>query len=367
MRSCTLRLALVSLVLVFLAGPWVARAQTGQTAAVAVFPVANCVGSATFRAITASSYGASVNGCQQWGPNTEAFGINCASRTYGGRTMWELLLEQRMYHCSGGNPAVRTVGVVGDTGCYNIGDGSMVLDCSSSAASKINTTLLGPVPMTTNTLIITSIPSTPDPSTYVSAAWEDTQCQTGSGVGQALQATFCRVYINSNSSLPRPSYRVSCAAFTSSSSWTVSLWAVPQGSTDFWAARSLCQSGAAPTQVITGSDTGCVTLPLLNGMSNSVVIDCSANGNQAFLNYVPAQQAAAAVSSSTGFPSGPPATIAASSTGASGSTPATQTSTGASSSTAKGISSASSRSSVALTWLGALSFAGLYAAAAIGL
>lgn len=253
------------------------------TAALAVWSVRGCQGTATFQAVPVSGDETNSNCVPLAGGYRANRGsLQCNFGTSYGSTTTQWRLWQNANTCDSGSTstsiAATTYGINGDLTCYNIAGGSMVLDCTTSAAAKVGTTITSP-PMHSSLIVpyTSATPALPTGTTAtVASQWPDAECLDGSAT---MTAWFPSKSCSSTGSTPGTTnggaYRVAC----SGSTWTVSLWTTGSASSSYDACNA---ATTAPTVLRTGTGLQCVALQ----PKSSIVVDCTQANNYAQMNFV---------------------------------------------------------------------------------
>lgn len=256
------------------------------TAALAVWPVRGCQGAATFQAVQVSGDEFQKNlDCVPLpgGYRATRGSLTCNAGTSYGLTTTQWRVQQNANTCDSGSTstsiAATTYGINGDFTCYNIAGGSMVLDCTASAAAKVGTTITSP-PMHAALIVpyTSATPALPAGTTAtVASQWPDAECLDGSAT---MDAWFPSKSCSSTGSTPGTTnggaYRVAC----SGSTWTVSLWTTGSASSSYDACNA---ATTAPTVIRTGTGLQCVALQ----PKSSIVVDCTRANNLAQMNWLP--------------------------------------------------------------------------------
>jgi len=264
------------------------------TAAVATWDQRNCEGSAVFRAITVSSADNKASTCltlpggTSTPPNTQFNGGFICNRwsTPTGQTVW-WLQQQNTAGCGTGNQLLgTTVGINGDFACYNLAIGSVVVDCTGSAAGKVGTTITSPA-MTTNQYVPNG-PTTPAASSQA-ALWTGSSCSTGSALMNWVSNQECASTVGINGpGVPTgaSSYQVSCDSRSTASLWTLNVWTAASNGGTTSGANAACRASSTPTVQIRGSGASCSRVEPYG----SIVVDCGALVPSAWVNYLSMRQ-----------------------------------------------------------------------------
>ena len=256
------------------------------TAALAVWSVRGCQGAATFQAVQVSGDEFQKNlDCVPLPGGYRALpgSLTCNAGTSYGLTTTQWRVRQNANTCDSGSTltgiAATTYGINGDFTCYNIAGGSMVLDCSSSAAAKIGTTITSP-PMHASMIVpyTSATPALPAGTTAtVASRWQDDECLDGSASFSAWHPSkSCSNTGSTPGMMNGGAYRVAC----SDSTWTVSIWTTGSPSSSYDACNA---ATIAPSVVRTGTGLQCVRLE----PEGSIVVDCTRANNLAQMNWVP--------------------------------------------------------------------------------
>jgi len=239
-------------------------------AAVGAWPGIGCQGTtwpATSFVVSSSAGGT----CAQL-PNNNYARLRCNWYTVYGTTQTAFRFDI-VQSCSGTAVIDSTVvGLVDDVGCYNTAVGSYFIDCSASGAARAGTTMTSPAMHSTQIVPLSYDTSHTGHNSSV-ALWGDAACQAGSGLFIKGSSTSCK------SSEINDSWRVTCASNTADSAWTISIWSGASSSSTYQA----CNDGAPPSSTVSGSGALCTATRF-----GSVVIDCSLQYNENYINYLPA-------------------------------------------------------------------------------
>lgn len=246
-----------------------------DVAAIAVWSGPGCSGTQTFVSVASSST------CFQL-PGSTSGTLNCQSNTVSGYTIWRLPQFQSTTCASSSSLLGTTVGFNGDFACFNLGSGSVFVDCTSSAASRVGTTITSPDFTASELVPNGAAVVTPDSET-VSASWKGPGCLAGSAASTGSTTTTCLSTIFNQVAGGQASiaYQTSCASRSASATWTVLVWSAASSSSDP-TASSRCQAAASPDRTVTGTGLLCVDL----GQLSSIVVDCSTDSNNNRINYI---------------------------------------------------------------------------------
>lgn len=252
--------------------------QTCTVAAVALFSSANCAGSATFRAIAMTGSAKVSTACVMLPDGSASWPVfQAGTDRRTGTAYWQI--SQYASCDTTGNSIGTAVGVVGDFGCYNLVGGSVVVDSTATAASKVGQTISSPP--------ANQHPSVQFGSTYAPAAsdvasfarWPGNACQDGSAPGQYTGATSCSSS-SATSTIAAGRFKIACASRATNAEWTLSTWLA----SDSASASSRCSAGNIPADAVQrGQGLQCVPL----SPAGSVIIDCTVAALQNhYTNYV---------------------------------------------------------------------------------
>jgi hypothetical protein len=254
-------------------------------AAVATFSEPNCQGTSnpTYAAVAASpSTSLSLAPCYTDPTTQQSLQLSCDYYNYGSAKIWKLFSSAST--CGAATSPGTSINTVGSASCINMLSGSVAVDCSSSAGNNVGQ-IASPQPLASTQLIRASSYSYTGLNNSV-AYWQDSACISGTAQSSP---SFNGVPSPSNrpchiGALPTGStnFRVSCASNAATSPFTVQVWAQ---SSDYGTNLANCQSNQASSVSATfaGSGSQCISIAAYG----SLVVDCTAQSQNEFVNYVP--------------------------------------------------------------------------------
>ena len=180
-----------------------------------------------------------------------------------------------------GTQTSMTVGTAGDDACFNMGVGSIVVDCTSAAGSLVGTSLTTP-PLHGTTQFL---PYFSSPVTNVNnsiALWTDSECQAGTG---EMNWYYTNNLAPRGKCLPMIGdyyytyFRITCSTNQPSSAWTLQAW---NGTVSIEANVEACTANTNPAYTLHSSGFTCTATPYA-----SVLVDCTSRTQTDFINYIP--------------------------------------------------------------------------------
>jgi hypothetical protein len=222
-------------------------------AAIAVFPTAGCAGTASFASIVGSQAIAGYDGpCFTSSALTQPLTLACGYSS-AGNLAWRLNEWLGCSASSGGGVAQVSyvLGNSGDLACLNMGVGSVVVDCSSGAATRVGTAITAPAMHTSTQLFPPNFSNgaTSYPVTNVNnsvALWSDPSCESGSSQFSVAYHTTVDDYFKCLSFLSPNNmdwFRITCATNAATSTWLLTVWSASSdaGRLHFSGSGKLCQ------------------------------------------------------------------------------------------------------------------------------
>lgn len=251
-------------------------------AAVATWSTRNCNGTTTFQSITIDSTTRVATACNELdgldtiGPYyTPANYFRCASTsTYStNQTVWQMYQATacgRLDYIVGSAVGLVDEGLV----CYNLPYGSVVVDCTSTAADRVGTSITSPAMHTEVIVPSSKAPLTTtelDATEFTFALWSDsTDCLEGSSLIEEWTSTTSCPYTDGAAYV----YHVECANQTTSSTWVATIYT----------SSALCVSAGTSVGTVSGTGTVCATL---SPSVDSIVVDCSKANIGGYVSYLP--------------------------------------------------------------------------------
>jgi Thrombospondin type 1 domain len=257
-------------------------------AAVAVFSSYGCIGTATFQKSIHSAISGSSRGCitmpADVGGSAQLTCPSVVRQTSEPATSFWSFWQNSASVCTstGTSPYQDTQANVNDIACYNIGKGSVVVDCTPAGAAKVGTTITNPPMHVSTTVAWTYGPHAPSSTTaFTVAKWPPQQdCRAGSGSMIEQIPGRCLSYGNDVAA-----WQGSCVSQTTSSAWTIQVFS---SQSNQGANLNLCSTaGNTPSATARGAGLGCFDLAPF-GIPHMVVVDCSGQSAQSYgYNYLP--------------------------------------------------------------------------------